>query len=59
MIRGINIQPNSMITAGAIIVRATDCDALVAIVWSSPIGGRATGEIVSKDKLKVLIRGQF
>jgi hypothetical protein len=57
MIRGINIQPNSMITAGAIIVRATDCDALVAIGWSSPIGGRATGEIVSKDKLKVLIRG--
>jgi len=31
----------------------------VAIGWSSPIGGRATDEIVSKDKSTVLIRGKF
>jgi len=48
-----------MITAGAIIIRAADRDALVAIGWSSPIGGRATDEIVSKDKSTVLIRGKF
>jgi len=59
MIRGTNIQPKSRITAGVIIVRAADRDALVAIGWSYPLGGRRIGEKKTKDKVQVLIRGQF
>ena len=43
MIKGTNIQPKSRTTAGAIITRAADRDALVAIGYTSIVSGRAAG----------------
>ena len=37
MIRGTNIQPKSKTTAGAIIIRAVDLEAFVAIGWCFPV----------------------
>jgi hypothetical protein len=39
--RGISIQPKSRITAGAIINRAADLEALVAMGCTFPVDGRA------------------